>query len=68
MKLAHHCPELQVVTLNGCKQITDTSILQLTRSCNQLKQLGLDSCNLVTRNAMMEVKKLRPKLDVKKKF
>lgn len=79
-KVAKSCHAIQVLQLNSLKyavcpsplthnrQITDASLIQLANHCHSLQRLQLDSCRQLTKEALMEVKKSCPLVEISHKF
>jgi len=51
-KLAIYCPNIKVLSLNACEEVTDAGLLHLVRSkktvCRNLRRLSLSKCRRVT--------------------
>src|SRR5688500_16241120 len=49
MQVAKNCKFIQVLQLNGLKQITDASLIQLSYYSHSLLKLQLDSCPQISK-------------------
>ena len=51
--IADHCPHILSLDLGGCKHlVTDEALLQLARSCADLRSLNLRFCEQVSEAAI----------------
>ncbi|KAG7268843.1 hypothetical protein CRUP_011292 [Coryphaenoides rupestris] len=49
---AQNCRNIEVLNLNGCTKITDSTCLSLSKFCSKLKHLDLTSCVSVTNHSL----------------
>jgi len=47
-RVAMNCPDLEVLKLNGCQNITDISLSILAKYCTKLRHLELSECSKIT--------------------
>jgi len=55
-QLATRCPQLQVIELKDCVNITDVGVQALVRHCQQLRGLSLDGCSKLTEKTMQNIR------------
>ena len=46
--VAENKPEIELIGLSGCSNITDVDLEHLARSCNGLTSINLNSCSKIT--------------------
>lgn len=42
--IAHSCPKLECLILNGCWDITDVTLSKIAKACHQLRHIDVQSC------------------------
>jgi hypothetical protein len=47
IEVSKSCPQLQVLNVGGCDQLTDAAIVAVAKGCPQLQQLNVGRCNLL---------------------
>ena len=62
LAVAEHCPELQVLTVDDCEDISDTGVIALVQRCAALKSLDLEN-TCVTDDAVSAAAKNCPYLE-----
>ncbi len=67
-KVAKHCVAIQVLQLNGCKQITDASLILLSSRSHSLIKLQLDAVQQISKTVLLELMKFCPFVEVSNKF
>jgi hypothetical protein len=50
-------PRLTSIDLRWCKQITDTSVIEIAKRCSQLTLINLNNCNQITDASVIEIAK-----------
>ena len=51
--IAEHCPNLQVVYLRRCLQLTDEAIVRLSECCSNLRDLNIGGCQNITDRSLV---------------
>ena len=53
LSLAHNCPDLTEISLDGCNGITDASVITLAKSCRQLLSINIGGCINITDEGLL---------------
>lgn len=61
MSIASHCPDLELLDLSHCSNITDISLIHLSRNSINIKSLSLKGLDKITRDSILELGELRRK-------
>jgi len=70
IQIAQGCPMLECINLSYCTEITDSSLISLSK-CAKLNTLEIRGCPMITSSGLSEIAmgcRLLSKLDIKKCF
>ena len=53
LSIAHDCPNLSKISLDGCNGITDASVITLAKCCQQLVSMNIGGCGNITDKGLL---------------
>lgn len=55
MKIARHCPALQIVRLGRCYKVTDASVMKIAALCPLLHTITLNGCRQISDTSILHL-------------